>query len=162
MRAVRPRRDGSVCVPEKPPLILCALYSECASSRCAGVSAGPHSPIQMCPGAGCGACLLLRIRLDPPRRSSGQTHVHILWMFGKNKMWWEGAVFFKRFFCFSISSCVNVSLLCSCTLRQSQPLKRVSVQKNTCFESLFRFRNHTSVSLRWLELYPRTSCPASA
>lgn len=100
--------------------------------------------------------------LGSPRRSSGQTHVHILWMFGKNKMWWEGAVFLMFFFFFSISSCVNVSLMCSCTLRQFQPKKRVSVEKNTCFESLFRFRNHTSMSLKWMELYPWTSCPASA
>lgn len=81
---------------------------------------------------------------------------------GRTKCGGRAQFFFNVFFCFSISSCVNVSLLCSCTLRQSQPLKRVSVQKNTCFESLFRFRNHTSVSLRWLELYPWTSCPASA
>lgn len=72
-----------------------------------------------------------------------------------------GGSFFNGFF-FSISSCVNISLMCSCTIRQSQPLKRVSVQKNTCFESLFRFRNHTGVSLRWMELYPWTSYPASA
>lgn len=137
-------------------------FSECARSRCAGVSAGPHSPIQMCPGAGCSACLLLRIFLDP---LAGHLVKHISTYSGclgrtKCVCGGKGGGSFQRFF-FSISSCVNVSLLCSCTLRQSQPLEQFSAYKKTCFDSLFRFRT-CEFKLDGIRPYPWTSCPASA
>lgn len=43
-------------------------------------------------------------------RSSGQTHFHILWMFGRNKMWKKKPIVLKVFFS-PISSCMNNSAM---------------------------------------------------
>lgn len=165
MRAVclplRLLQDHVVCVLEEDPLISLHFLRVCSLQMCRGQRGATLSDPDV------SRCRLQRMPaaqnlLGSPSRSSGQTHFHILWMFGKNKMcvWWEGGGSFQRFF-FSISSCVNVSLLCSCTLRQSQPLEQFSAYKKTCFDSLFRFRT-CEFKLDGIRPYPWTSCPASA
>lgn len=93
-------QDHVVCVLEEDPLISLHFLRVCSLQMCRGQRGATLSDPDV------SRCRLQRMPaaqnlLGSPSRSSGQTHFHILWMFGKNKMcvWGEGGgAVFKGFF----------------------------------------------------------------
>lgn len=114
-----------VCLPPFPPGSQCLCAGEGLSAHPSALSpsvlapdvpgsAWGHTPGSRCVQVQAESMPAAQNLLGSCSRSSGQTHSHILWMFGKNKMGvcvWGGG---------SISSCVNVSF-CSVLVRSDSP-----------------------------------------
>lgn len=89
-------REHAACVLEKHPLISLHFLRVCWLQMCRGQrgAALPDPDVSRCRLQRMPAAQNL---LGSCSRSSGQTHFHILWMFGKNKMR-GGKLFSKGFF----------------------------------------------------------------
>lgn len=82
---VRLHQEHAVCVLEKDPLISLHVLQVCLLQMCRGQRGAtlPDPDVSRCRLQRMPAAQNL---LGSRSRSSGQTHFHILWMFGKNKM----------------------------------------------------------------------------